>query len=235
MSCCADAFPLAPSLVLATLHTVADPNSRTPNCCLTGRYYLHPGVFDATIHLAPVPAAGQEISGTRVPVSASFLRLPAAPGSSRGWALAESVGISRAGQSAETNIFWSGAVAVSSGQSGLQMVSLLAKAVGRLQQQAGGATSVPAGQELLYSLEWQASNSGSSSPAAAGSIVLPQAWSLLAGDGTRLASARAPSTASDSHFAAGNLGILQQVNIWEPAGGVDKPRAWSVCRSILAT
>ena len=43
-------------------------------CCC--RYRMHPGMFDACIHLAPVPSAGAPIAITRVPVAASSLLLP---------------------------------------------------------------------------------------------------------------------------------------------------------------
>lgn len=44
------------------------------------RYLLQPAVFDACIHLAPVPAAGSPIAVTRVPVAAGSLLLPAIEG-----------------------------------------------------------------------------------------------------------------------------------------------------------
>lgn len=50
------------------------------------RYGLHPGVFDACIHLAPVPAAGAAITVTRVPVTAGALLLPATDGA-HGWGI----------------------------------------------------------------------------------------------------------------------------------------------------
>lgn len=43
-------------------------------------YHMHPGLFDACIHLAPVPPAGQPIAVTRVPVAAGALLLPPAEG-----------------------------------------------------------------------------------------------------------------------------------------------------------
>lgn len=51
-----------------------------PHCIPTCRCSLHPGMFDACIHLAPVPAAGAPIAITRVPVAAGALLLPAADG-----------------------------------------------------------------------------------------------------------------------------------------------------------
>lgn len=44
------------------------------------RYCLQPGVFDACIHLAPVPAAGAPIAVIRVPAAAGALLLPTADG-----------------------------------------------------------------------------------------------------------------------------------------------------------
>ena len=89
----------------------------------------------------------------------------------------------------------------------MQMLGLLAKAVGSVAQPAPPAAD--AGTELLYLLRWQAS-----SPAAGGGSSWPQrqGWSVVDNGSIQLkAAAPAPAPLCDSQFAAGGLAALRQL------------------------
>lgn len=196
-------------LLLLLVGVLPGAGSPPPHLCPplpAPRYHLHPGVFDACIHLAPVPSAGAPISVTRVPVAASALLLPGVDGkASLGWASAESVHIDPQDQSASNSMRWTGAAGTTAG---MRMVGLLARAVpaGANARLAASALEA-AGANLLFTVEWQAhSSDGSSTSGTAASAPVPL-WQL----GSARAVVARQGGSSSAAFAAGHLALLQTV------------------------
>lgn len=163
---------------------------------------MHPALADACIHLVAVPMAGEDITVTRIPVTAGCIAFPTVGTLHSGsWATSESMAI-LTDQSALNAMRCRG----SSGHTNYHLEHMLAKAAG-----GGGAERPRGGTALMYSIVWQAAARPSSPGATAGAgsersggfsvefpdIVRVSAWSSAMG---------APSTA-----AAAALTVLQQV------------------------
>ena len=173
---------------------------------------LHPGVFDACIHLAPVPRMGEAITVTRVPVAAGSLALPAARHAPAcGWTATESVGVA-ADQSAENNIRWR-----DGSGGGMQLAGLLAKPVraGAGSSASAAAAAAPASQ-LLYSIQWQAHSKASSTGTPAQRAVAPgqaAVWMLRGKRQDHTAVAAPALPGNNAAYAARALELLQRVRV----------------------
>ncbi|KAL4457258.1 hypothetical protein ABPG75_012123 [Micractinium tetrahymenae] len=197
----------------------------------TAGYFLHPGTFDASIHLAPVPTPGGEVV-SRVPVAAGCLLLPPRDGKPpSGWAAAEVRGINPQDLSASNNIRW----LPGSLTSGMCLAGLVSKVA----PARPAAAAVDPAVQLLYSVSWQAhSSSGSaavqlsSRRSGAGAV----SWSLQAGGaGMAQAVAVQAGSESDAGFAAAHLQFMQQavrdqaprssLHLHTPASVVAQPAA----------
>lgn len=150
--------------------------------------------------------------------------LSAPTGSRCGWAVAESVRVDPADQSASNNMRWrsgsAGADSSGSQAGAMHLVGLLARAVPAAPT-AAARTTAAAGTELLYSVEWQAFSSADvqqpAGPAADLSARPAARWQL--GDG-RAVAVRQRRGAGDVAFAAANLALLREVR--------GRPGGWEV-------
>jgi hypothetical protein len=175
----------------------------------TAGYFLQPGMFDACIHLAPVPAAGAPIAVTRVPVAASALLLHAADDVCKhsGWAVAASLRIDPADHSALNDMHWCSGSSYGT-SSGMHLSGLLAKAMAAPAAAADALSA--AGSELLYAVEWQARSPGGT----AHSIRLAGGAAPLWHLGSRNAAVAGQQFShSDAAFAASHLAVMQQVSV----------------------
>jgi hypothetical protein len=156
-----------------------------------------------------------------------MLLFSAGDAASQGWAAAEGGPAAAPDQPARNHIRWRAAArngGASSGSGGWAMLGLLAKALPAGGRDGAAAPTDLAGAQLLYSVEWQAHSSGSSTggssnaslTAAAGEAQrTPQpplsaaaaAWSF----GGRAVAVRHAPWHSDAGWAAANLAAVQKV------------------------
>ena len=172
-------------------------------------YFMHPAALDSCIHLAPVPAAGQPIPVTRVPVAAACLTLPPAAAQARlnGWAGAESVSIA-ADQSAESNMRWRG---TSPTGASMLLAGLAARAITGGGGGAAGAAPSLAAVRLTYSVEWQVESADAATLVLTSTAQQTPPRPLVDMPGCTLALRVPHSNFEDARLAASFLTLVQQV------------------------
>lgn len=129
--------------------------------------------MDASIHLAPVPVAGNQLEMTRVPAAVGGLLLPpTASHGAAGWAAARSLAIQPGTRQATNLITWQAA-----GRSGARAVlsDLVAKVMpAQAAKQALNSTAT----QLLYEIEWQAEGPAPGATHAAPAAAIASSWVL---------------------------------------------------------